>query len=86
MAGCARSPGVRQVLRTGCAMRQPRGYWQAFQAVIASIKSVLDGANAGRIADRRMFTDGHLIPAGLNPHVPLPRWPIGTAGWGNPSH
>jgi hypothetical protein len=28
-----------------------RGYWQAFQVVKASIKSVLGGANAGRIAD-----------------------------------
>jgi len=28
-----------------------RGYWQAFQAVKASIKNVLGGANAGRIAD-----------------------------------
>lgn len=29
-----------------------RGYWQAFQAVKASIKNVLGGANAGQIADR----------------------------------
>lgn len=28
-----------------------RGYWQAFQAVKASIKNVLGGANAGQIAD-----------------------------------
>lgn len=28
-----------------------RGYWQAFQAVKVSIKSVLGGANAGRIAE-----------------------------------
>lgn len=29
-----------------------RGYWQAFQAVKQSIKKVLSGQNAGRIADR----------------------------------
>lgn len=29
-----------------------RGYWQAFQAVKVSIRSVLGGANAGEIADR----------------------------------
>src|SRR3984885_14710684 len=29
-----------------------RGYWQAFQAVGRSIKKVLDGDNAGRVADR----------------------------------
>jgi hypothetical protein len=29
-----------------------RGYWRAFQAVEASIKNVLGGANAGQVADR----------------------------------
>jgi hypothetical protein len=29
-----------------------RGYWQAFQAVEKSIEKVLDGENAGRVADR----------------------------------
>ncbi len=47
-----------------------RGYWQAFQAVKASIKNVLEGANAGRIADgdhaawyRQLF--GPSVTAGI---------------------
>lgn len=33
-----------------------RGYWQAFQAVEQSIKKVLNGDNAGRVADREHAT------------------------------
>ncbi|MGL6223458.1 MAG: Fic family protein [Steroidobacteraceae bacterium] len=53
-----------------------RGYWQAFQAVKASIKNVLGGANAGRVADddhaawyREMF--GPSVAAGIVQAVDL---------------
>ena len=53
-----------------------RGYWQAFQAVKASIKNVLEGANAGRIADgdhaawyRQLF--GPSVTAGIVPAADL---------------
>ncbi len=54
-----------------------KGYWQAYQAVLKSIEKVLDGENAGRIADedhavwyREMFapsvTAGILKPSDLS--------------------
>lgn len=46
------SPEADKSDRDQCDALAARGYWQAFQAVKASIKNALGATNAGQIADR----------------------------------